>query len=147
MRSTASSIPICGGSGSESRAFFFSAYSRSVRDENAAFQKLLTERNIDFATAMPGKLAPGSVTFSTTGEEVVHNDFVTKAWVDDPLKDVLAKISGYSRTPPPKTNPTPLSELSLSLTRVARSETQQAFPPTPTVAMACSDRCSPEPDG
>jgi len=83
-------------------AFFFSAYSRSVREENAAFQKLLTERNIDFATAMPGKLAPGSVTFVDTGEEVQHNDFVTKAWVDDPLKDVLAKIPGYSRTPPPK---------------------------------------------
>ena len=82
-------------------AFFFSAYSRSVRDENAAFQKLLTERNIDFATSMPGKLAPGSVTFLATGEEVVHKDFVTKAWVEDPLKEVLAKIPGYSRTPPP----------------------------------------------
>jgi len=83
-------------------AFFFSAYSRSVREENATFQKLLAERNIDFATAMPGKLAPGSVTFVDTGEEVLHNDFVTKAWADDPLRDVLARIPGYSRTPPPK---------------------------------------------
>jgi hypothetical protein len=83
-------------------AFFLSAYSRSVREENASFQKLLAERNIDFATAMPGKLAPGSVTFLATGEEVAHNDFVTKAWVDDPLKEVLAKIQGFPRTPPPK---------------------------------------------
>src|SRR5439155_3501545 len=83
-------------------AFFFSAYSRSVSEGNAAFQKLLAERNIDFATAMPGKLSPGSVTFLDTGEEVLHNDFVTKAWVEDPLKDVLAKIQGFPRTPPPK---------------------------------------------
>ena len=49
----------------------------------------------------PSKLAPGSVTFLDTGEEVQHNDFVTKAWVEDPLKEVLARIPGYSRTPPP----------------------------------------------
>ena len=81
-------------------AFFFSAYARSAREENAAFQKLLAERNIEFATAMPAKLAPGSVTFLDAGEEVLHKDFLTKAWVDDPLMAVLAKIPGYPRTPP-----------------------------------------------
>ena len=83
------------------RGFFFSAYARSAREENAGFQKLLTERGIDFATAMPEKLAPGSVTFLDAGEEVQHGDFVTKAWVEDPLKEVLARIPGYTRTPPP----------------------------------------------
>ena len=34
-------------------------------------------------------------------EEVQHGDFVSKAWVEDPLAVVLARISGYSRTPPP----------------------------------------------
>ena len=82
-------------------AFFLSAYSRSVRDENAAFQKLLSERSIDFTTGMPRKLSPGSLTFVPTSEEIVHRDFVTKAWVDDPLKTVLGRIPGYSRTPPP----------------------------------------------
>lgn len=84
-------------------AFFFSAYSRSARDENAAFQKRLTERNIDFATSLPARLAPGSVTLFPTGEEIVHKDFVTAAWGDDPLKVVLAKIPGFSRTPPART--------------------------------------------
>ena len=108
-------------------AFFFSAYSRSVREENAAFQKLLTERNIDFATAMPGKLAPGSVTFVDTGEEVQHNDFVTKAWVDDPLKDVLAKNSGIFPHAAAQTNPTPLS----SAIRDARSADRRDGLPRP----------------
>jgi hypothetical protein len=83
-------------------AFFVSTHSRSAREENAAFQKLLTERSINFATSMPGALAPGSVTFVAAGDEVTHMDFVTKAWIDDPLKAVLTRIPGYSRTPPPK---------------------------------------------
>ena len=86
--------------GGRESAFFFSAYARSARDENIAFQKLLAERNIDFVTAMPAKLAPGSVTFLDAGEEVLHTDFLTKAWVDDPLMAVLAKIPGYPRMPP-----------------------------------------------
>ena len=35
-------------------------------------------------------------------EELSVGDFVTKAWVDDPLRVVLASIPGYPRTPPPK---------------------------------------------
>jgi hypothetical protein len=83
-------------------AFFLSAYSRSARDENLVLQRLLSERRIDFATSLPSRLAPGSVTFFATAEDVVHGEFITKAWVDDPLKVVLARIPGYARTPPPK---------------------------------------------
>jgi hypothetical protein len=83
-------------------AFFFSAYSRSALDENAVLQRMLTERGVHFSTSLPARLAPGSVTFLPTAEDVVHVDFVTKAWVDDPLRVVLAKIPGYPRTPPPK---------------------------------------------
>ena len=82
--------------------FFFSAYSRSAREENATLQRMLGERRIDFATWLPARLAPGSVTFYATADEVVHGEFVTKAWVDDPLRAVLASIPGYPRTPPPK---------------------------------------------
>ena len=67
-------------------AFFLSAHSRSSRDENAAFQRLLTERSIDFATELPARLSPGSVTFVGTGDEVVHRDFVTSAWVPIPCE-------------------------------------------------------------
>ena len=46
-------------------------------------------------------LGPGSVTFFATADDVPHGEFVTRAWVDDPLRAVLAKIPGYPRTPPP----------------------------------------------
>ncbi len=80
-------------------AIFLSAYSRSAREENLALQRRLTERGIDFATSLPTtRLAPGSVTFIAAADEVEHRDFVTKAWVDDPLKAVLAKVPGFSRS-------------------------------------------------
>jgi hypothetical protein len=82
-------------------AFFFSVYSRSAREENAALQRLLQERNVDFASGLPTRIAPGSVTFFATADEVQHQDFVTSAWVPDPLKAVLAKIAGFPRAKPP----------------------------------------------
>jgi hypothetical protein len=84
-------------------AFFFSAYTKSSKDEHAVLQRLLAERNVHFATSPPSRLVPGSVAFYATAEEVVHDDFVTKAWVEDPLRLMLARIPGFSRTPPPKT--------------------------------------------
>jgi hypothetical protein len=41
------------------------------------------------------------VAFAGSPDEVVHRDFVTNAWVEDPLKVVLARIAGYPRTAPP----------------------------------------------
>lgn len=84
------------------RAFFLSAYAKSAQDENLAFQKRLSERGIAFATAMPASLAPGSLTFIATPEETLHKDFLIKAWVEEPLRALLARIPGYPRTPPPK---------------------------------------------
>ena len=83
-------------------AFFFSAYTRSARDENLVLQKMLAERRVDFTTALPARLGPGRVAFYATAEEITHSEFVSKAWVDDPLRETLAKIPGYPRTPPPK---------------------------------------------
>ena len=83
-------------------AFFFSAYTRSARDENVTLQKLLAERRIDFLSRLPQRLGPGRVVFLATPEEALHGEFVTKAWVEEPLRDVLSRIPGYPRTPPAK---------------------------------------------
>ncbi len=81
-------------------AFFLSAYSGSSREENAALQRLLTERGVNFSTTLPAKLRPGSVTFVAAGEEVVHRDFITSAWEIDPLRALLSRIPGYQRSRP-----------------------------------------------
>jgi hypothetical protein len=78
------------------RAFFVSAYSHSSREANAELKRLLSTRGVAFQESLPSRLAPPSVTFVSAGD-VVHNDFVSHAWVRDPLTAVLARIAGYSR--------------------------------------------------
>ena len=56
---------------------------------------MLTERGVRFRTALPARLARGSVTFIAAADDVKHLDFVTEAWVNDPLKVVLRRIPGF----------------------------------------------------
>jgi len=79
-------------------AFFFSAYGKAARAEHAELARMLTERGVSAQKAMPARLNPGSVTLLDVGDEVKHNDFVSKAWVADPLRVVLARIPGFART-------------------------------------------------
>jgi hypothetical protein len=82
-----------GGSG-----FFFSAYSSSSRPENTLLQNALAEHDLKIeAEPRPLRLRQGSVTFLFAGNDIDHKDFVTDAWVRDPLKAVLAAIEGYRR--------------------------------------------------
>jgi hypothetical protein len=81
-------------------AFFVSAYTKAAREENDALQKMLTDQKIKFQTSLPPRLAEGSVVFIANGDDVVHNDFVTRAWIGDPVKNLLARVPEYSRTAP-----------------------------------------------
>jgi hypothetical protein len=89
------------------QAFFFTAYTKAARSEHAELQRLLTERRVSFQTAAPARLTPGSVTLLAVGDDVKHNDFVTQAWVKDPLKAALARVPGFPRTAAPDKKTTP----------------------------------------
>ena len=78
-------------------AFFVSTYSRYTEGRNAQLQKLLTERQIPYTAALPPRLQPGSIAFLPAPKEAHHKDFLTYAWVDDPLKDLLARLRTYAR--------------------------------------------------
>ena len=41
--------------------------------------------------------------FLPTGSGVTHESFVTQAWAENPIKDVLERIAGYARTQPKRT--------------------------------------------
>jgi hypothetical protein len=82
-------------------SFFVSAYTSSSARGNEALQSLLDGREIAHDTVLPARLA-GNVTFlRTTGAN--HTDYVTHAWADSPIRDVLERIKGYSRTPSKRT--------------------------------------------
>jgi hypothetical protein len=85
--------------GRNPNAFFVSAYTSSSAKGNEGLQKLLADRSIAHDTSLPPRLE-GSVAFlRTTGAN--HTDYVTRAWADDPIRDVLERLTGYARVPPP----------------------------------------------
>ena len=75
-------------------AFFFSAYTESSAAGNAAIKAGLANKDVDYAERLPRTLVPGSVSFlSVDGAD--HEDFVTLAWVNQPLSWLLARIPGF----------------------------------------------------
>lgn len=83
-------------------AFFISAYTSSSARGNEALQGLLADRDVSIDATLPPRL-DGTVAFLRTGAGVTHESFVTRAWADDPIRDVLERISGYARTPTKRT--------------------------------------------
>lgn len=78
-------------------AFFVSTYSSSTESRNAQLQRILSEREIGFTTALEPRLLPGSISFLPASKDAAHKDFLTHAWVDGPLEDLLARLKGYAR--------------------------------------------------
>jgi hypothetical protein len=82
-------------------AFFVSAYGKTAREDNEQLQRLLENRGVGFRTTLPERLAPRSVSFMDSPDEIKHADFVTGAWVRDPLKALLRRVPGFARAAPP----------------------------------------------
>ncbi|MBO0762978.1 MAG: alpha/beta hydrolase [Hyphomicrobiaceae bacterium] len=78
-------------------AFFVSTYTHSTQARNDQLQKVLAGRHIPVATSLEPRLRPGSVAFLPAPKDADHRDFLTYAWVDDPLKDLLDRLKGYTR--------------------------------------------------
>jgi len=78
-------------------AFFFSAFSPSSAEGNGDLQDQLMSHGIDFALDPPPCLEAGDVAFLETGGSVVHNDFLSRAWTDDPLKWVFNRLRRFPR--------------------------------------------------
>ena len=74
----------------QNSGFFLSAYATSTRKGNAALKGVLKKRGIDYRTALGPTLKPGNVVFikAVTG----HRDYVTKAWAENPISDVLTRL-------------------------------------------------------
>jgi hypothetical protein len=73
--------------------FFVSAYTRSTRRHEIELMQALKEKGIALSTDMDRPLRPGSVVFLETPDGVTHRDYVTHAWTEHPVKDVLVKMA------------------------------------------------------
>ena len=72
-------------------AFFVSSYTPHTAHHNADLQRLLRERSVPYSSELRRGHLPGMVTFLPAGP-VSHRDFVTHAWSDNPIKDILARM-------------------------------------------------------
>jgi pimeloyl-ACP methyl ester carboxylesterase len=79
------------------KAFFLSAYANSTRAHNTELAEILKGRDVAVKTKLQGPLRGGSVTFISTDPETEHRDFVTKAWTNHPVKDLLQRLRVEAR--------------------------------------------------
>src|SRR5437868_4829 len=73
--------------------FFVSSYTHYTARHDHELMSMLREKGIPVSEKMDGPLRPGSVVFVETGEGITHRDYVTHAWTENPVKEVLVKMA------------------------------------------------------
>ncbi|MGH6642539.1 MAG: alpha/beta hydrolase [Bradyrhizobium sp.] len=73
--------------------FFVSSYTRYTKRRDQELIEMLRDKGIAVTENMDGPLRPGSVVFVQTPNGVTHRDYVTQAWTEHPVKEVLVKMA------------------------------------------------------
>jgi hypothetical protein len=73
--------------------FFVSSYTHYTARHDHELMQMLRDKGIAISESMDGPLKPGRVVFVETGEGITHRNYVTQAWTEDPVKDVLVKMA------------------------------------------------------
>ncbi len=71
--------------------FFVSAYTPHTEHHNADLEHLLNEHRVPHGSELRRNHLQGMVAFLPTGD-ISHRDFVTHAWTDNPVTDILARM-------------------------------------------------------
>lgn len=72
--------------------FFVSAYTHHTQRHDQELIQMIRDKGIAISDDVDGPLRPGSVVFVKTPDGVTHRDYVTRAWTDKPVREVLAKM-------------------------------------------------------
>jgi hypothetical protein len=73
--------------------FFVSSYTRYTKPRDRELMETLRSKGITVTENMDGPLRPGSVVFVQTPAGVTHRDYVTQAWTENPVREVLVKMA------------------------------------------------------
>jgi hypothetical protein len=74
-------------------AFFVSSYTQSTKRHDDELAHILRDKGIPIVYELNGPLKPGMVAFLSTGDGIRHRDYVTQAWTEHPVRDVLLRMS------------------------------------------------------
>ena len=72
--------------------FFVSSYTPHTAHHNADLEHELNERSVPYGSELRRNHLQGMVTFLPAGD-VSHRDFVTHAWTDNPVADILLRMN------------------------------------------------------
>jgi hypothetical protein len=73
--------------------FFVSSYTRYTKRHDQELMSMLRQQGIAVTEHMDGPLKPGSVVFVQTADGITHRSYVTQAWTENPIKEVLVKMA------------------------------------------------------
>src|SRR6185436_3766794 len=73
--------------------FFVSSYTRYTKRRDQELMEMLCYKGIAVTENMDGPLRPGSVVFVQTRDGITHRSYVTQAWTEHPVREVLAKMA------------------------------------------------------
>jgi hypothetical protein len=71
--------------------FFVSSYTPHTAHRNVYLERLLCKRSVPYSSELRNSHLQGMVTFLPAGD-ISHRDFVTHAWADNPVKDILLRM-------------------------------------------------------
>jgi hypothetical protein len=74
-------------------AFFISAYTHYTKRHDDQLARILRNKHIPIRHELNGPLKPGTVAFLPTGEGIRHRNYVTLAWTEHPVTDVLLRMA------------------------------------------------------
>jgi hypothetical protein len=77
--------------------FFVSAYTESTQKRNSTLKSILARQKIGYETDLKQQKWQHGVTFLSTKSNINHTSFVTQAWADYPIKDLLSRLDEYRR--------------------------------------------------
>ncbi|MET0629297.1 MAG: alpha/beta hydrolase [Xanthobacteraceae bacterium] len=72
--------------------FFISAYTQHNKRRDDELARILRDKGVPVQHSLDGPLKPGTVAFLPT-DGVRHRDYVTLAWTEHPVKDVLLRFA------------------------------------------------------
>ena len=75
--------------------FFVSSYTGSTRQRNYALKAMLDHKNVAVEMSLQSSRWEHSVTFLPTNSKINHTNFVTRAWTNYPIADLLSKLEEY----------------------------------------------------
>jgi len=82
---------------SRDAGFLVSSFTRSTADRHNDIRHALLDRQVQVLERLPPVLKPRDVVFLPAPAQSTHANFVTQAWIEDPITDVLVRIEGRRR--------------------------------------------------